>query len=325
VDEQGQVLVSGRDLGQLRRRLQAQTTAAFASSRHAEWQREGLRVWDFGELPEEIRWQRRGLVVTGYPTLVDQGQDVALRLVDCPATAAWQTRGGVRRLCCLAEREELRAQVAWLPNLERLELLAANLCNADSLERQVAELIADRAFLETDALPRNAEAFRRFLDRGRERIGLAVQDVTQLILPLLETHHQACLAWEGLRDRRWPYAVEDLRTQRQQLTAPGFLANTPWTWLRHYPRYFRAMTLRVDKLTHGAQPRDQQNTVVVAAFWQAYQQRAEEHRTQGLYDPELVQFRWMLEEFRVSLFAQELGTSLAVSEKRLEKQWARVR
>ncbi len=324
VDDQGRVLMSGRDLEQLRRALRVEEAAAFAASEHPEWQRDGILAWDFEELPEQVCWQRRGLLVTGYPALVDQGQAVSLRLADSPVKADWQTRRGLRRLCCLSERDELRAQLAWLPNLERLELLACRLASGAALEQQLAELLAERAFLDVAELPRNAAAFRRFLDRGRARIGLAVQDLTQLLLPLLEAYQQASLTLEDLRRSRWEYAAGDLQVQLAHLTAKGFLADTPWLWLRHYPRYFRAITLRVDKLTHGAQARDQQNTEVVGAFWQAYRLRAEEHRTQGVYDPELIQFRWMLEEFRVSLFAQELGTSLAVSEKRLEKQWAKV-
>lgn len=324
VDDQGQVLMSGRDLEQLRRAVRSEAAAAFAASEHPEWQRDGIRAWDFEELPEQVRWQRRGLLVTGYPTLVDRGQDVSLRLVDSPLKADWQMRRGLRRLCCLSERDELRAQVAWLPNLERLELLASRLGSSAVLERQLAELLAERAFLDVAELPRNAAAFRRFLDRGRERIGLAVQDLTQLVLPLFEAYHQASLTLEDLRRSRWEYAVQDLQDQLAHLTPQGFLADTPWLWLRHYPRYFRAISLRVDKLTHGAQARDQQHAAVVSMFWQAYRQRAEEQRLHDVYDPELIQFRWMLEEFRVSLFSQELGTSVAVSDKRLEKQWAKV-
>jgi ATP-dependent helicase HrpA len=324
VDDRGQTLISGRDLEQLRRALRAETAAAFAGSEPPGWQRDGIRSWDLEELPREVRWQRRGLWVTGYPTLVDQGQDVSLRLVNCPAKAAWQTREGLRRLCCLAERTDLRAQVAWLPNLDRIQLLAGRLVKPASLEQQLIELLADRAFLDTEDWPRDTAAYRRFLDRGRERIGLAVQDVTQVLLPLFEAYHQACLAWEGLQSTRWQYAVDDLQAQLAHLAPSGFLSRTPWAWLQQYPRYFRAIVLRVDKLTHGAQARDQQHTDLLATFWQNYSQRAEQQRAQGVYDPELVQFRWLLEELRVSLFAQELGTAAAVSPKRLEKQWAKV-
>jgi ATP-dependent helicase HrpA len=324
VDDRGQVIVSGRDLEQLRRELHSRTAAAFAASDQRQWQRDDLVAWDFGDLPAEVRWERSGLVVTGYPTLVDQGASVSLRLAPSAVQAAAQTRRGIRRLCCLAERDELRAQVAWLPNLDKLELLAAPLCSARSLEQQLSELLADRAFLDTDELPRTADAFRRFLDRGREQIGLAVQDVTRLVLPLLEAQQAARLAVERLPAGRWPEVTQDLRGQLANLTPSGFLSRTPWQWLQHFPRYFHAIELRVDKLLHGAQLRNQQHTAQVANYWRAYLQRAEEEQAQGICDPELEQFRWMLEELRVSLFAQELGTSLPISTKRLQQQWAKV-
>ncbi len=139
--------------------------------------------------------------------LVDRGTEVWLRLADSPQAAAWQTRGGLRRLCCLAERHELRAQVAWLPRMDQIRLLAAALCSSRELEQQLAELIAERSFLDQDQRPHNAEEFQRFLARGRERIGLGVQDVAYLVLPLLEAYQQARLALEQAQSPNWQFAV----------------------------------------------------------------------------------------------------------------------
>ena len=117
--------------------------------------------------------------------------------------------------------------------------------------------------------------------------------------------------------------MDDIRGQLAALLPPGFLTATPWRWLAHYPRYLKAISLRLNKLAGGL-PRDRQNQELIASRWAAYQQRAEEHRRGGADDPELVQFRWMIEELRVSLFAQELGVSVPVSPQRLDKQWSRV-
>jgi hypothetical protein len=120
------------------------------------------------------------------------------------------------------------------------------------------------------------------------------------------------------------YAYDDITNQIARLMAPDFLVATPWEWLRHYPRYFRAVRTRLESL--AANPiRDRQSHDEFQPRWQACLARAAEHEAAGVFDPELVQYRWMLEEYRVSLFAQKLGTSEPVSSKRLDRQWEKVR
>jgi len=366
VDDGGQVLARGRDVDQLQRELgQEDEMAVPAEFYHPDWHREGITTWDFGDLPEQVSILSGGVTLTAFPMLVDRGAEVWLRLADSPQAAAWQTHGGLRRLCCLAERHELRAQVAWLPHMDQIRLLASALCSSRELEQQLAELIAERSFLDQDQWPHNADEFQRFLARGRERIGLGVQDVAQSVLPLLEAHHQARLALEQARSPNWQFAVEDMWEQMAELTAgagdgseirptklvvpasagragawdglairptkeppsqptAGFLVVTPWRWLQQYPRYFRAITLRLDKIAGSGWRRDRRAFDQLEPFLQAYRERAADHRRRGVYDAELEVFRWMLAEFRVSLFAQELGTSIPVSAKRLQRHWANV-
>ena len=365
VDDGGQVLARGRDVDQLQRELgQEDGTAVPAEFYHPDWHRDGFESWDFGELPEQVSIPSGGVTLVAFPMLVDCGSEVWLRLADSPHAAAWQTRAGLRRLCCLADRHELRAQVAWLPRMDQIRLLAAFFARGRELERQLAELIADRSYLDQDPRPHNADEFQQLLERGRERIGLGVQEVTQLLLPLLEACHQVRLTLEQPRSANWQFALDDLRRQLSELTAAGtgfpsavhgvelgqparpaggslaaeatgqtiagirpaagFLVATPWHWLQQYPRYFRAMTLRLEKISGAGWQRDRRAFDELAPFLEAYRGRAADHARRGIYDPELELFRWMLEEFRVSLFAQELRTRIPVSVKRLQKQWSQV-
>jgi ATP-dependent helicase HrpA len=210
--------------------------------------------------------------------------------------------------------------------MDQIRLLASPLCSGRELERQLAELIADRSFLDEDSRPHNADEFQQLLVRGRERIGLGVQDVTRLVLPLLGGFQQVRLTLEEARSPNWQFAVEDLREQLAELTAgeTGFFIATPWRWLQQYPRYFRAMTLRLDKIAGSGWQRDRRAFADLEPFLDAYRARVADHRRRGIFDPALAEFRWLLEEFRVSLFAQELGTIIPVSAKRLEKHWANV-
>jgi ATP-dependent helicase HrpA len=127
------------------------------------------------------------------------------------------------------------------------------------------------------------------------------------------------------RNPRWQYAIDDINSQIERLTPAGFLVATPWNWLQHYPRYFRAIPLRLDTIRGGGLARDREHCEEIGRRWQACAQRAKENEQLGLDDPELSKYRWMLEEYRVSAFAQRLGTSLPVSPNRLDQQWSKVR
>jgi ATP-dependent helicase HrpA len=141
----------------------------------------------------------------------------------------------------------------------------------------------------------------------------------------LETHHQVLLALVVATSPRCDAAVRDMRDQLADLTAEGYLVETPWTWLVHYPRYFQAILIRLDKLKSSGYGRDAEAIHELQPLLDAYRQRRKEHEERGIFDPELEQFRWMLEELRVSLFAQQLGTVLRVSPTRLKKHWPKVR
>ena len=328
IDERGKVLAEGRDLNALRGQLGQDAAPAPPAPEMSAWHRDGLVQWDFDELPVEIEIQRAGLALVKYPALVDAGETVSLRLLETRNQAEQATRGGLRRLFVLAENRELKAQVQWLPNWAQFQLQGASLTAQTPLDRQLIDLFAERAAFGGPlpiSLPRTKGEFGDWLKARRKFIVPSVQEATPVVAALLAAFHAARLAFEKMKLPNVQYAADDLRRQLAELMVAGFLVNTPWEWLRHCPRYLQAISLRIQKLISGGQQRDRQNHDLIARFAERLTQRGEEHRQQGLSDPELVIFRWMLEEMRVSLFAQELGTSLPISPQRLEKQWAKVR
>jgi ATP-dependent helicase HrpA len=324
VDSTGQTLAAGRDVAWVRQRLGQEAAASIAALADPRWTRDHITQWDFGELPEEVEIRRGGLAVKAFPMLVDAPEGVALRLADTSERAIRQTRSALRRLFLSAAGRELKSQAQWLPNRQAMELHGRTLDGFKFVER-VAELIAERAAAADTPIPRSKAEFEGFVAAARQRIGLAVQDVAGLLGPLLEAYHQARLALEQARSPRWQYALDDILAQLDRLTPPRFLILTPWHWLAHFPRYLRAISVRLDAVRGGGLARDREHCEEIQRRWQAYAERAAEHERFGIDDPELVRFRWMLEEFRVSLFAQRLGTSLPVSAKRLDQQWNNVR
>jgi ATP-dependent helicase HrpA len=324
VDDDGKTLALDGDLNRLAQELGSETGDAKGHIPDTSWQRDDVRAWDFGDLPKQVMLRRGGLQVPAYPAVIDEKDHVGLRLVDTEDRAREQSRAGIRRLYFLQQKKYLLAHVAWLPRLNEIKLLASSSRGAGKLEDAIAELVCDRAFVREDPLPRTKDEFEQRLHDAAERGNLAVQDVAKLLFPLFESYHAARLAWEQLAKPRWQSVADDIAEQMQALVAPDFLISMPWKWLEQYPRYFRAIAVRLDKLTHGAHQRDQQGMEELTPWLAAYRDRAEKHQQRGIVDPELVLFRWMLEEFRVSLFAQQLGTVFSISSKRLEKQWAKV-
>ena len=323
VNHGGGTVIEGRDLAILREHL-GEETPPEPPPGSSPWHRDGITKWDFGSLPEHVDLARGGLVLTKYPALVDVGDSASLRLLDSPADAERQTRLGALRLFVLSEHRELKTQVRWLPQLERIRLHAAPLAGQRPIEDQLIDLIASRAFYTTDEVPRDAEIYEAMRVLGKKNILPAVQETTKLVAALFAAYHEARLALEQPRPPNWQYAIDDIRDQLAALLPDGFLAAIPWNWLTHFSRYLAAVSLRLKKIATSGIPRDRQAHDLVAPRWQAYKDRSAEHRRRGIADQELERFRWMIEELRVSLFAQELGTSIAVSPQRLDKQWQKV-
>jgi ATP-dependent helicase HrpA len=325
VDDAGKTVAAGRDVAELRKELGAEAEAAPAEIRDEAWRREGITSWDFDELQQRIEVERGGVTLPAWPALLDGGSSVSLRLLDSPERAALESRAGIRRLFVLAERRELKAQVDWMPQLKQWSVLAAPICGAAELRNQLVDLLADRTFLRPKELPRTRSDFEERRKSHDRLITPAVQEVAQTVDAILNEHHAARLALENASAKSWQYAIDDVQRQLSRLTHADFLTRTPWEWLVHLPRYLRGIRVRLDKLASGAQERDRRSYAELAPRENAYLQRLRDQQAQGVYDLELARYRWMLEEFRISLFAQELGTAFSISAKRLDKQWEKLR
>jgi len=335
VDAEGKIIASGRNWTELREKLGTKQTAAFSLIDDPRWNRDGLKDWDFETLPEEIEIRRGDIPVRAYPMLVDAGDSVSLRLADSAARAAYQSRFGLRRLLAIMALPHLDPRWNEFPDRDRLRLVAAMLPDFD-FQDQLLLAMMDRAFLDESLvgpwqvgewgnLPRTRAEYRRLCRAGLKRLPLAVQEVLSLIRPLLESYHQANLALQTVDSPQWEESRADIQEQLAELTRPGFLTQTPWSWLKQYPRYFRGICRRIEALRLGGVFRDREAMTVFRPYWETFLQRRRFHEDMDIFDPELLHYRWMLEEFRISLFAQALGTAIPVSPQRLDRQLARIR
>jgi len=330
VDNAGKVVAQGRDLEEIRRRLGIKARQSFAAMPPGEFHKDKLTRWDFGDLPEHVELKRHGMTLLGYPALVDEGATVSLRVLDAPEAARAAMRGGLRRLFMIQVAEELKYLVRKLPGLDAMCVQYALLGNSNELKQELLAAAADRAFFgemtdeQAGAAVRTRDAFSARAEAGWRNLTVAGNETAALaseVLPLYQNVHQRL--GEDFPPLLLP-AARDLREQLGRLVPPRFLTRTPARWLPHLPRFLRGMQVRLDRLFNAGLSRDHQAAQQLAPLWRAYVERDQAHRARNVRDRALENFRWMLEELRVSLFAQELKTSVPVSVKRMEALWEEV-
>ena len=313
LDEHGRQLDMGRDLAALKREHASRTQAVLQEEQDVE----RYTGWTMGDLPELMEIERGGQMLVGYPALVDEGEEgpnagVTLQVFESPERARELHRAGVRRLLAIAFRDRIR-------DLERS--LAKDVV-LGPLKAEVVAAALTRSFLQ-DSVPTTQAEFARRLDEGRSRFTLIAQELARTASGILaeEVSLRKKLATAA---KAFPHQSEDIRQQLGRLLAPEWLARTPWERLQHLPRYLKAASMRLDKLR--ADPaRDARLVAELASIEQPYRREAAARARHGAPGAEFEQFGWLLEELRVSLFAQELRTPVPVSVKRLAKLWQTVR
>jgi ATP-dependent helicase HrpA len=313
-DERGKTLASGRDLAALRGQWEGQAREAFSRKTDIELTREDVAHWDFEAIPAQVR-SDGGLAA--FPALVDLGETVALRVFERADEARAAHAAGVVRLLRNALAAEAKQARRRLPIGNALALKYAPLGSVDSLREDLLEGgFAD--LLERHELDvRSAGAFEALRTQcARELFGAGVERL-KLAEPVIEAQAELkpWLQPPLLGFARASY--DDLHEQFDALLVPGFLRDLPLARLAHYPRYLKAMRLRGERLRQDP-AKDQQRLLQVLPYWRAYLQQ----RAAGADPAALAELRWLIEEWRVSLFAQELRTAEPVSPKRLAKALA---
>ncbi len=295
------------------------TPAAQASQRHTSW--------DFGELPELMEIRQGGQALIGFPALIDQGDAVTIEVFDEPEAAQAKHRAGLRRLFALQIKDALKYLEKNLPGLQTMAAAYMQVGKSESgagggtqeeLRQQIIELALERAFL-IEPLPTDEAAFKKRIEEGRGRLTLIASEIARNAGAILVEYAAAA---RKLKDSKASGEMAtDIAQQLQRLVHKRFLLATPYAQLAHFPRYLKAVQLRIDKARTDLardtaklaelRPQDQR-------FWRLVAER------KGVQDARLQELRWLLEELRVSFFAQELRTPQPVSVKRLDKSWAQV-
>ena len=353
VDSKGKTLDEGKDLAELQERLAPATRRAIAESLGATpvttapkgpkgsqrgqsaqspknaggftpspdgaatpgfAEKSGLTDWTFGTVQRQVQGMVKGHTVTGYPALVDEGASVALRLFQTASEQELAMRGGVIRLLALKVPAPDRYVLEHLNNTEKLTF-------SQNPHGSVSALIADCALAAIDKLtpaelPWDEASFKALYEQVRAELIDTVFTVTAVVERILASTRRIEKQLKGTTSLALISALNDVKSQLEQLVFPGFVARTGYTQLSQLPRYLAAIEKRLEKLPGNVQ-RDALHMAAVQALEDDYDDAVSALLPGRRAGAELTQVRWMIEELRVSLFAVELGTAYSVSEKRI--------
>jgi ATP-dependent helicase HrpA len=322
VDGDGRQLAMGRNLAALRSELAREVEQSFRGVTAEEVPElplsEAVTDWDFGTLPQIQEVRRGGQVLVGHPALVDHGSHCVVELFDDPAAARQAHRGGLRLLFRLQLHSQAAALEKGFKSLAPLQMRAMTLPAMRELEPLGAQILTaalDRVCL-AEPWPQDREQFHQRKEEARGRLGLVAQELSRLAAVIVDEAIAASRKLAGLRGA--DAARADMEQQMARLLGRQFLVDTPPEALTQLPRYLKAIALRADKLRADPQ-RDALRSREMAPLQAQWLRELAARK--GQPDARLEEFRWMLEELRVSLFAQELRTPYPVSVKRLEKFW----
>ena len=314
IDDGGQELAGGRKLHELQQQL-GQAAAVTFRDNTQEFERDNVTTWDIGTLPESIKFARGKQQLTGYLGLQKEKDGrIALRLFDTTEAAEQAHRQGVIELMKLQLKEQVKDLNKGIQGFTQAAMLLKHI-NADTLRDDLTQTVCDRAFIGEDELPRNEKAFKEQIKRARSRLPAVKEALSRYL-------QETAAAYAELGGKLGKHPLTHLMRQRlQTLLAAGFATRTPWAQWPRLPIYLKAMTLRLEKYSSNP-ARDAAREADIQELEQMWQEKTDSLIKQGLpISDGLAGFKWMIEELRVSLFAQELKTPYPVSVKRLLKEW----
>ncbi|WP_418154053.1 ATP-dependent RNA helicase HrpA [Actinoalloteichus caeruleus] len=316
VDGDGGTVAEGRDLGAIKARLRGRVRATLSHAARS-LERTGLTSWnDLGELPTEYRQDQDGLTVTAYPALVDEGDTVSVRMFETPGEARRAMWRGFRRLVLLNVPSPLRSLKNSLSNARKLALTRNPHGGLPALLDDCVDCAADSILVGAGAPGRDPAAFDRLREKLRSELPARVHTVVRHVSDTLAAATSVERALAASTAPALAAGREDVRRQLAELVYPGFVTATGAARIAQLPRYLQAMERRLEKLPENP-ARDAQLTDQVAAVREAYDDARQRLAGSATSARELRKIRWMIEELRVSYFAQSLGTAHSVSDVRV--------
>ncbi len=320
-DDRNSVIGSGRDWEGLNKRFGERAEEALQSGPSEQWGQSGLTAWSFGELPESVHLrQAGGIEVEAWPALIDCKDSVELKVLPSADLARHESLRGVARLLLLSlPAQQLKYLRRDIPRLNESLILAGKLFDRKTLEDDALVLAAQRAAgMSVQNLPRDQQMFDQLRERMRAGMAAELEKLGSFIHLCHQSVHRINKQLNGRINLQAVSVLNDIKQQLAELMKKHYLIEAEAEWLPEYPRYLKAIELRLEKYQRDLRQQSLWSEQL-AGLQQQYMKKQQNYMARNERPEALVRFRWLLEEYRVSLFAQQLGTKESVSEKRLKQ------
>ena len=313
-------IAKGRDLPALQASLSHEVSEQFSKTIDWNIEQTGLTQWSFNELPVSINKTVNKLTIKGYPALQDDDDSVSIVVVDSQEQADEIHHDGLKRLYLLNSKQQVKYLNKNLPDIQRICMSYASIGGCNDLKQAIIDASIEKSFFQNNNVIRNHDSFEENLQQGTKDLVKQANEICQLLSQIFERYNKIRKQIKKNTKPNWLLSIADIQSQLDHLIYEDFIYFTPLKSLSHFPRYLQGIELRLEKLQQAAE-RDRQYTNQISPYWTHFIELNDEYYAHPVFSL----YRWMLEEFRVSLFAQGLKTSMPVSEKRLQKQWQEVK
>ncbi len=314
IEDNGAIVASGRSLSEIRAEYSEQANQKFEQQvAHDESvSRSDILVWDFDELPEQVSIRKKSANITAFPALVDYQDSVAIELFETRQDAAFYHATGIARLIMLALKDSVKYAHKKLPKIDQSALMYLSFAPRQELVDDIVVAAVFECFLN-DGLPKNRQQFEQLLEKNRPKFILILNEKAELVYKILSLYRQSR---DVLQSSRLSAAhVADIQLQSEYLVYAGFVREVPVNNLKRYPVYFQAIMKRIEKTRQDSTLADR-SLPLITELWDQY---AELSQQENIDSDLLEKLRWMIEEYRISCFAQPMKTNVPVSENKIRK------
>ena len=320
LDAKGKTLGAGRSLTELQAQFSEHASGELKQAKlDVKWPESGIISWQFGDLSESLEVERGGHQYLLYPAIVDKQDSVGVELMDSRQRAQHAQIAGLRRLAALTNAKDVKYLMRNLPSIDSMCLVYSTLDSCEVLKEGLLGLILSRSFFSKNN-ESSVRTEKQFLDCLKESTSLMSEAkiICKIVADILANYQTVSHRFKKEGASLLDASREDIQEQLNGLVSADFLRDIPAEWLQHIPRYLQALNVRLEKLS-GMPASDAEKLKQVRSLVDSYRHLCSQPNAIS-FQEELIQLKWMIEEFRVSLFAQTLKTSIPISAKRIERQ-----
>ncbi|HBR95839.1 MAG TPA: ATP-dependent RNA helicase HrpA, partial [Gammaproteobacteria bacterium] len=319
IDQDGNVIEEGRDLKRLQTRYAHHVEENLAQNVGNDFERDNIRDWNFGDLPNAVEIEANGVKMQGYPALTAEEGRISLRLFSSENVAEYEMHYGLRALYKVVLADEVKYMRRKLPGLQQLCIRFAPFGSCEALTEDIVDASIDRSFILGSALPRRREEFTQRVSQGRPKLLTEATSICALLERILDKNRALAKRLDGSVSLSWIEPAMDIREQLSRLIFVGFVSQTPSKWLARYPAYLEAIDRRLDAIDQSPD-KDRRRRAEYLPLWEKFHALPAHNDALTHYESQHTELRWLLEELRVSVFAQAVGTQEKVSLPRIEKK-----